>query len=453
MTRRAVRLLVTAVTVVALLGLAGPTYSHSADRKRPAAPDRYNVPIGVKFNNPYGSIASERNNFRHLLRTINSTKKRERIRIASWNVRSRALSDAVIAAHRRGVSVRIVMDRVNATTGTPNRDVARIITALKQGNKHRRPSMRSWLRKCISACRGRSGIAHTKFYLFSKVRKKKDVVIFGSNNLTELAATIQWNDLFTIVDNPDVYAAFEGVFNEMAKDKAVRGGGFRQFTTGPRTLTFYPYTGPIAEAAGDPDMNRLNAVRCSGATGGTGNGAGKTKIRIAQTAMYGPRGIALANKLAALRRNGCDIRIVYAMFGREVLKILRGARVGLTHLAYDADEDGIYDRYVHMKSMTISGVYGKKTNAMVTVNGSANLTSVALASDEIVGEFRSTRITNRYQRWIDYMYTHRPRSWGADTPGGSAAARSGTRVMSPRDTLRLARELGVDPYAIIKQDL
>ena len=45
--------------------------------------------------------------------------------------------------------------------------------------------------------------------------------------------------------------------------------------------------------------------------------------------MYGDRGLALARKLAQMRRQGCNIRLVYAMFGGEVLRIMRAAKIPL----------------------------------------------------------------------------------------------------------------------------
>ncbi len=419
-----------------------------------AAPDNYSPPAGVKFNNPYGSAASERAIFRHLVRTINTVKHGQQIRIASWNVRSPGIANALIAANKRGVSVRIVMDRINATAGNPNRDVARLVNELRRYNKKRKADMTSWLRKCISSCRARGGIAHSKFFLFSKVGKKAkntNVVMYGSNNATDLAATIQWNDLFTMKRNQKVYDEFDQVFKEMAKDSGVRGGSYRRFTAGSFTGIFYPFRGP--KAVGDPDLAVLNKIRCTGATRGAGRN-GRTVIRMAQTAMHGPRGIKLARKLASMRRSGCDIRVVYAMFGNEVVKILRGSGVGLTHLAWDRDLNGIYDRYVHMKSMAVSGVYDGKTNARVTFNGSANWTGVALASDEVVGVLPRRAITDRYIRWINYMFTHRPASWTTDTQATGAARKSPLSFdqMTGDAVTERARRRGVDPYALIKQE-
>jgi len=443
--------LLASVLVAAPSTVAAPTLASAAvaakpkpDKPKPDKPKKYTPSAGPTFNNPYGTEKSRRAIIRKLLNTIDAVPKKGHIRIASWNIRSANITDALLRAHNRGVSVQAVMDRSNWNEQNPNPDAARLKAGLKKKhNSKRKADHKSWLRQCRGACRGPHGIAHTKFFLFSEAGKAKDIVIYGSNNATELAAEIQWNDVFTRLNKPDEYAEFESVFQEMAKDKKPKGGGYRSFTHGKFQTIFYPYAGKDAPTT-DPALDVLNKVRCTGATGGRGV-KGHTKIRIAQTAMYGDRGIAIAKRLALMHRRGCDIRLVYAMFGNEVLRILRqeaGKPIPMTHLAWDRDEDGIYDRYVHMKTLAISGVYDGKTNATVTINGSANWTPVSLPSDEVIGVLQYPKATREYINWIDYLFKHRPTSWGAegsigDTAGG--VERRGTTA--------------VDPYALIKQEM
>jgi phosphatidylserine/phosphatidylglycerophosphate/cardiolipin synthase-like enzyme len=147
-----------------------------------------------------------------------------------------------------------------------------------------------------------------------------------------------------------------------------------------------------------------------------------------------------------MQRRGCSIRLVYAMFGRQVLKVLRGAGVPLTHLAYDSDCNGIYDKYVHMKSMTISGNYAGNHRARFTWNGSANWTPVSLASDEVVGTLELGHVTRHYSSWINYLFTHVPAAWRPSHCGAAGVA-------TDRSVTARARTLRVDPYALIRQDL
>jgi hypothetical protein len=456
--RKLITLVATAVVAVSLFGAPAPAS---------ATPDHYVPPTGPAFNNPYGKTEAVRRLIGQVNRTIDSVPRGGRIRISAWNVRSAAITNALIRANKRNVSVQVVMDRANWNPNNPNIDAARLANALKSDNAGRPKSKKSFLRRCISSCRGKHGIPHSKFFLFNKVRVKKHkqvktvrwVTMFGSYNATELGATIQWNDLYTVKGQEDRYRNFLGVFNQMVEDQPIANPvtGYDDGVTG---TAFYPYVGDAVVS--DPVMDVLNTIACTGAATKTG----VTRIRIAQTSMYGDRGLALARKLVQLRRQGCNIRLVYAMFGGEVLRIMRAAKIPMTHLAYDADEDGLYDRYVHMKTMAVSGNIGGNPAAKITWNGSANWTSVALASDEVVGVVRKKWVTNRYMQWIDYMFTHRPLAWDADTnsttadPTGRTAAGSMSTyagrvaAQDQYDALVEARakRRGVDPYALIKEE-
>lgn len=453
-------LVATALVAVSLSGVSSPAS---------ATPDHFVPKTGPAFNNPYGTQPAVRRIISQLNRTIDSVPRGGKIRISAWNVRSGAITSSLIRAHKRKVSVQVVMDRANWNPNNPNTDAARLAGALKVGNKKRSTSSKSFVRRCISSCRGKFGIPHSKFFLFNKVRVKKNKKVktvrwvsqYGSYNATELGATIQWNDQYTIKNDEPRYKNFLDVFNEMVEDKRVKDA-YTGYDDGVTGTSFYPYVGQQVVTK-DPIMDVLNSISCTGAA--TPNG--KTRIRIAQTAMYGDRGLALARKLAQMRQQGCNIRLVYAMFGGEVLRIMRAAKIPLTHLAYDNNEDGLYDRYVHMKAMAVSGNIAGDPAAKITWNGSANWTSVALSSDEIVGVVRKKWVTNRYMQWIDYMFTHRPAVWGPEHPGNNDIAPTGRPVVGSMDTYESraaaqdrydaqvaarAKKRGVDPYALIKEE-
>jgi phosphatidylserine/phosphatidylglycerophosphate/cardiolipin synthase-like enzyme len=434
---------VTAVLAVASLLMSGGAPGADAA----PAPDvvaRTNVPLsyrpapGLLFNEPYGrggrSAVAIR---RHVLRSIDSTRRGDVVQMAAWNVRGRSWARAIIRAHRRGVAVQVIMDRSNWSREHPNPDAAAVAKVLK--GRENRP-VQSWLKRCAGSCRGARGIPHSKFFLFSRVTDRTYVTMFGSNNATDVAAKDQWNDLYTWVGNKRIYDTFQGIFNEMSRDRSQGGRGYRAARfSATQGVAFYPYRGPVPTAVGDPDLARLNQIRCTAATGGAGAN-GRTKIRIMQTAIHGERGKTLARKLVRLRAAGCNIRVVYALMGGDVYKILGRGKVPKLQLAYDRDRNGVYDIYLHMKSLAISGVYQGRTDARVVYNGSANWSAVPLASDEVVGEFRETAMTNAYLRWTDFLFTHRPGGWG---PVNLAPVRS---------TSVEGRVVPVDPYALMKAE-
>ncbi|MGZ4448675.1 MAG: phospholipase D-like domain-containing protein [Nocardioides sp.] len=410
------------------------------------APDHYTPTPGVKFNNPLGDKPHRREIVNHLLRSINSVPGRGQIRIATWNFRSGEIADALIAANRRGVSVRVVIDRLNANTDNPNPPFERLTAALKHHDSNRRKDMTSFTRECVSSCRAPGGIAHVKFYLFSQAGKAHDVVEYGSFNATDLATRSQWNDLYTYRNKTAMYGEFLGVFDQMRKDRNVKQP-YLHYTHGRETSYFYPYKGKgTTKADGslrDPMLTELNKIVCKGATNGAGT-AGYTRLRFAQTSMHGDRGKALAERIRQMWERGCDIKMDYAVFGNEVLSILRHTSRGpvpIKQIAQDFDKDGVYDRYLHMKTLAVSGVYDGRTDAHVTWNGSANYTSVALASDEVVVRIFDPRVEGAYATWFDYLFNNPPPNSG--NPGTSPEVRTAVR----RNVAT-----GIDPYAKMQLD-
>jgi hypothetical protein len=276
-------------------------------------------------------------------------------------------------------------------------------------NELRTPDMQSFVKKCASSCRSTGGIPHTKLFLFDMAAGMPWISMYGSINATDVAVNDQWNDLFTLTNNQPVYDALLAVFNEMVNDTAV-AQPYRRLDFPGISFDVYPYAGAVPWA--DPDLAKLNAVRCMGATGGAGR-RGHTVVRMAQDALLGNRGQAIANRLATMKRRGCNIKIVYSLMGRPIRRTLVNAGVPLRQYSYDRDRDGYYDIYLHMKSMSISGVYNGQTNARIVFNGTANWTPVALASDELVGTIPGAGVEWTYRSWINYLFDHRPSSWGS----------------------------------------
>ncbi|MGM3367013.1 hypothetical protein ACS212_23140, partial [Escherichia coli] len=86
---------------------------------------------------------------------------------------------------------------------------------------------------------------------------------------------------------------------------------------------------------------------------------------------------------------------------KDVGKMMRAPSrrgpVPMRHLVRDYDGDGQFDKYFHMKAMTVVGNVGGDRSGWVTLNGSANWSSLAAASDENLGIYRSQRLTQRYE--------------------------------------------------------
>lgn len=414
----------------------------------PAEAGRYTPRPGVTYNSPVGSPAQKDKIYDKILRSIRSTPRRHDIRIMSWNIQSRAAVRSLLRAQRRGVRVRVLMSRSNAAA-IDNTSWARLRRGLKNGNANRRESRHSWARTCSASCRGRSGAAHAKYFLFSRSGRARQVVIHGSANLTEASTNNQWNDVLTTVNREARYRFFVSVFHQMAKDRPVPSP-YTALNQGRDRFFFFP--GPDR----DPVMALLNKVRCRGAAN---TKSGRTRLLIAPDVLREERGMRLGRKVWRLWQNGCDVRIGYTVMGVTVGRMLRrpgqrGRGVPMRHLVQDLNGDGMFDRYFHLKAMSIKGHVGLDRSNWVTLNGSSNWSSRAYRSDENLGVHWRKGMTRRYERHLDYWF-----SW----PGfaqNDRARMSASMSQAAIDEGRMVDGLlfgtgpinGVDPYANVDMD-
>jgi phosphatidylserine/phosphatidylglycerophosphate/cardiolipin synthase-like enzyme len=343
---------------------------------------------GVTFNDPM----SRRNRaiMGKVVKSIKATKKRESIRIATWNLDDRPAVTELIRARKRGVRVQVV---VSGVVDNPN--YTRLARALNRNKKDK-----SFAVQCKGACRSSRKIMHSKIFLFSRVRHVRNISMFGSANLTTPAGNRQWNDQITTYDK-GVYNYLSKVFGEYARDKAVRDP-FDVHKTGKFRITLFPVGNR------NPVLEELRKIRCTGATGGAGSN-GRTVIRIAVAGWFDAYGGQIAERLRTMWDNGCNIKIITTLAGRGVNEIMKDGRgrgpVPMRELSIDRNGDEIPERYLHMKAMSVSGVYKKDSSANLIFTGSPNWSARAQRSEEIwVRMIDQRRLASRYANWIDRLY-------------------------------------------------
>lgn len=391
----------------------------------PKPPDSYVPAAGVKLNDPLGP-QHRRNAIRnHVNRTIDSTPAGARIELLSWNIRDGEFVDRLVAAHRRGVTVRVLTARGNWTPENPNHLMNRLARAVAEdgrrwSNEKRPVQARSRIARCGAACRGTRGIAHSKFFLFSHVGRSvrrpsaTHVVMHGSANATVVAADRQWNDIHTLKNRAPVHEFFSRMFAEAETDRPApyTEARFPRFSVG-----FLPWTQGVT----DPAIDFLRKVQCRGGT------SGRTHVRIGMTAMLDARGLKIAKRLKRMWNDGCNIKMVYAVMGNKVRKHLRssGGRgpVPIRQVVQDWQNDGVYDRYLHTKYVAVSGVYDGNRSAQVSLNGSMNWTFKSLHSDETVGVVHHAGIRRKYAAAVDRLFANPPKARFASS-----------RVLAPRMT-------------------
>lgn len=323
------------------------------------------VVTGAVFNNPKGTVAEQNAVKDHIIGAIDSTQGGRTLRAALYVMQDQDYADALVAAHRRGVNVRVVLDHKSVEAPNPA-PAQSLINAL--GTDRTQPS---WVRVCTSggaciATGGTNPINHNKFFTFSRVGDAgvaEDVVIQSSANQTASATTRQWNNAYTVVGNTALYTAYTGYFNDLAA-MSKTSDYYRQGEAGDAKYYFFP------QRSGDIVLGFLDNVICTGNTT-VGTASHKTIVRIAAWALHRD---AIAAKLRSLADQSCWIEVVYK--DSNDLAILQGhPRIKPYHL----DADGYF---VHSKYLLVEGNYAGHRDTKWTFTGSHNLDVSSLREND-----------------------------------------------------------------------
>ena len=109
------------------------------------------------------------------------------------------MATRLIAAKNRGVHIQLLLNDHQDTR------------AMKMVRAHLGTNVKKkdFIYKCHSGCRtdGRKRLLHTKFYTFTKTGGSKWALFFGSANMTMNAARHQWNDLYLMDGNKELFSS------------------------------------------------------------------------------------------------------------------------------------------------------------------------------------------------------------------------------------------------------
>ena len=364
--------------------------------------------------------------------------------MAIFSMNDQRLVDALLAAVKRGVSVQVVVNNHNLTNSIPRLDPSPSFQELHRkltGTRYRTgmDSERvSFARICRASCRGTGGNVHYKLFMFDMVGPgtydpttgnptttggTRWVTMMGSPNLTTKAAYGQWNHMDTYADKT-TYDYYNRWWLQMKADKPL-AHPYEFKTTGAVTSWTFPKPGTTAST--DPLQARLNKIRCTGATGGTGIN-GRTKIRIGAYTFYDARGRWIAKRVRSLWNSGCNIAIEYSIMGDSVKKILyspagRG-RIPMRQVV-TFTRSGVINDYDHAKWIAVSGNYAGDSSTRVVWTGTTNISDLGFRSDDTQQEWFSAARTNAYFRDFSALWTNKH----AHVP--SPTSRLGARIGSP----------------------
>lgn len=308
----------------------------------------------------------------NLLKTnIRSAPAGSTIRAATMTFSDQSISDALIRAADRGVHVKVAVaakacdeSAVNALQRKDAQAGSRLIV------------------ECVDRSgRGTGGTQHIKGMSFSKTGTRTRVVVLTSANFTKTAPTGQWNDAYQSVGWTRFYSFFNAVHAQIMADRPV-SKPFRQFSEGASGA----YATPQNPGQADPVISRINALPRRG-----------LEIRIAQSALVGARGSAIADALIRKRRSGAKVVYVYS---NPTVRLSDMARAGITLKMVDPPAD---DEFLHHKFMIASWINSSGTRSYRTWMGTEVWTTLARSTDEMVLQLASKRTYDLYLRQINYL--------------------------------------------------
>lgn len=357
-------------TVAVLAGvLSGPAASAS-----PAAPP---IVTGAVFNDPLGTTGQQNAVKTYIIGAIDNTQSGRLIRASLYALKDQGYTDALLAAHARGVNIRVVLDsKFRTSPATVN-----LIAGLGTDR-----TAESWVRVCTTgaACIATGGVGainHNKFFTFSRVGsagEAEDVVIQTSANQTDVNVTKYWNNAYAVVGNTDLYTAYVGYFNDLV----AMHKNANYYTTGKVGTEKYYF---FPQQTGDVVVGILQNLACS--PGG--------KVSVSAFALHRDE---VAAALVALADQGCSVRIVYNE-SNEVARLAGHKNIEMRRLK---TADGYL---VHSKYFLIEGTYAGHAGTKWTFTGSHNLDYSSLHdNDEALLRLEGAAPYDAYLKNFDAMF-------------------------------------------------
>ncbi|HEY3549404.1 MAG TPA: phospholipase D-like domain-containing protein [Propionicimonas sp.] len=363
----------------------------------------------IQFSDPWSTrTAAQFRLHRTQVAAIKAAPAGATIHLVMYTFATEWAGQALLAAHRRGVNVRVIIDdhenyrwtkRLQAALGT---------------NQHRR----SYVVRCHLACasdvtypRRRSAgtirsYVHAKWLIIDRSGTDHDVVMIPSENLTPAAAE-QSNDLMVLRGDHAVYSFLRARFDIMRKDA---GTAYGTVTSGSVTMTMFPMPLPKGyevkpdeplPAAMDPYLDYLRDIQCGGDH--------STTIRIAMYMWTYPR-LEVAKRFAELARAGCRVIAIGQPLSPESDE---GWDPEITRTLLDAGIElhqtggGVY---LHSKIVTLDGWNTSGARLHLAVTGSSNFLLQALvASDDLIVTDSDVAVVGAYSAHVDQLIAQHSR--------------------------------------------
>lgn len=313
--------------VITITPPAGAYFTSGAETNGAQATAVKPIINGPVFNDPIGTVEQQSAIITQLERLIDSAPAGEEIQGSVFEFGHLRIANRLIAAYDRGVRVKLIVD----AGSTDNAAYTAVRDRLGSDE-----TVNSWVVVCNDqfptqhrGCIGTRTITystgpqyaynHNKFFLFSRLAfddgtAASSVVWQSSSNLSGWYEVESYNDSVTFSDGT-VYHAYRQYFADLRSHRYSLGGNNNYYWGTPSGSTYRVHFFPRQEAAGEDPVrgtqtdtvdNVLDLVSCY-YTDPQGIRR-QTDIRIVMWAFTRP---GLADKLAAKRRAGCWVDIVY----------------------------------------------------------------------------------------------------------------------------------------------
>jgi hypothetical protein len=234
---------------------------------------------------------------------------------------------------------------------------------------------RSYVTQCQKACRSGASAMHSKFFVFSQTGQSRNVIMVSSSNLNGGGANFGWNDMLTLVDRPAAFAKYRAIHRSMTEEERAPTT-VDQMEEGNALHRFYPLIG--GTRANDPVLADLNRIQCA-------SDLGRTVVHVQMFYWSKARGEYLADKVTALGRAGCRVKVIVGAPSRRVMNKLRTAakrrKIQLWDSRVETRQNFQPDKIdvrTHSKSVLVKGTYGGDRSSHVVMMGSPNWTPGSL---------------------------------------------------------------------------
>lgn len=308
----------------------------------------------VIFSVPWGKNKSQIHAIpESAIKIIKGVPKGGTITLSMFNMTYPGSASALIAAHRRGVNVRVL---INYESG--GKQYKALVKALGTNTKNR-----SWVKHRAGKIR-----MHSKFLLASESNGKKLVVWTASGNMTKRGVG-QANDALITTGDKALYDFLNDQFTLLRKGTTSNKKLGRTAVTATSIVQTYPIANGGPD--NDPVLDMLNDVQCV-------HGEENTIVRLAQLYLTDERGY-LVDRLRELKAEGCDVRIIghEECYYPPVPENLTAAGDGKIKLYF------LKGYALHNKITTITGWDAAGAPLKIAMVGSHNLSLRALTSHEV----------------------------------------------------------------------